>query len=297
MTKLIKAFAQGLEAMPSCYEISPANNTVALRAGRGVATFGVRYVGNRRVEARAHAVPMEGAETVWLKVDPPNQRYMQPGQTQTFKVSVAIPPGAAPGRFGLRLDVLSVDNPDEEYDRGPLVTFQVESAEAPQPQRGFPWRWVIVAALLLALITGAAVWWINDGSTNGDRNGPTDTETDAHQSFSVKEGALGDFDSGRQVPRVAGTADFLYRERLGHRVLNIRGGGALAILGEDPETVREVKSVLRIRPVEEISVDNLAPGFWIAVRTSEGNFAAFTLERRVGSSPSPMHIRYRLWEN
>lgn len=152
--------------MPNYYEISPAHSTLTLSDGKGSASFGVRYVGNRRVEARAAVLPMDGAESGWLKVEPPNQRYMEPGQTHTFKVAVEVPPGTAAGRYGLRVDVVSVDNPDEEYDRGPQVSFQVEKTKEPEPQQGFPWRWVILAAVLLILVIVAVVW-MNDNGGSG----------------------------------------------------------------------------------------------------------------------------------
>lgn len=147
--------------MPAYYEITPVNASVVLEKGKGSASFTVRYVGTRRTEARATAVPMERTENHWLEVQPPSQRYIEPEQTQAYKVNVAVPAGTSPGRYGLRLDVLSVDNPDEEYVRGPLVTFQVEESEEPKQQQGFPWRWVILAAVLLALVVGGAAWWSN----------------------------------------------------------------------------------------------------------------------------------------
>lgn len=153
--------------MPNYYEISPTHDTLVLREGKGSASFAVRYVGGHSVEARAIAVPMDGAEEGWLKVDPPDQREMAPGQTQTFKVTVTIPPGTAPSRYGFRLDVVSVRNPDEEYDRGPLVAFQVNVSEEPEPEKGFPWWAVILAAVLLILIIGGIIWWANSGSGRG----------------------------------------------------------------------------------------------------------------------------------
>jgi hypothetical protein len=300
--------------MPNYYEISPAHDTLALKDGKGSASFTVRYVGSRNVEARASVVPMEGAEASWLSIEPAQQREMQPGQTHTFKVSVAVPAGTPPGRYGLRLDVVSVDNTDEEYDRGPLVTFTVEKSEEPKPPNAFPWWAVIVATVLLVIIIGAVVWWIARDDNVDPRPVPipipeptepvepvpVDDDPDRRGRFEVSQTWSGDFDRGREVPRNAPRteADFWFRARTAtDRVINSMGSAKLAILGRrDSPSLRQVKSVLESRPVEEISVDALRPGFWIAVRTSEGNFAAFTLESRVGPSPSSMKLKYVLWE-
>lgn len=161
--------------MPNYYEISPADDTLTLQDGKGSASVAVRYIGDRNVEARASAEPTEGAEKRWLRVEPPQQRKMGPGQTQTFKVTVAVPPGTAPGRYGVRLDVVSVANPDEEYDRGSLITFRVERVDEPPraspPQHSAPLRvhikreiprwkmvWMIIVTVVMIAWFGFVAW-------------------------------------------------------------------------------------------------------------------------------------------
>lgn len=181
--------------MPNHYEISPADDTLALHDGKGSASVAVRYVGDRSVEARASARPMEGADQAWLSVASPQQRNMRPGQTQTFQVTVAVPPGTPPGRYGWRLDVVSVANPDEEYDRGPLVTFEVEQteerqsapqAESPQPLRvhikhEMP-RWKIILHTFLLIFFlfwfGFLAWQMFGMMDRFDHFGDSDIDID-----------------------------------------------------------------------------------------------------------------------
>ncbi|MCG5501133.1 PASTA domain-containing protein [Ectothiorhodospira lacustris] len=146
--------------MPNYYEITPTDDRLTLTGGKGEASFGVRYVGGRSVEARARAVPLEGTLPTWLRLESPDQRAMQPGQTQTFRVHVTIPPGTLPGRYGMRLDLMSVDNTDEEYDQGPMITFEV-TEPAPAAAAGFPWWVIIVLALVLTVGVGGLTWWMN----------------------------------------------------------------------------------------------------------------------------------------
>jgi len=150
---------QGIIEMPNYYEISPTDDTVNLRAGKGTAAFTVRYTGQRPVDAQAQVVAVEGADSSWLTVEAPATKRMAPNQTQTFQVEVEVPQGTPAGRYALRLDMMSVDNTDEEYDQGPPVWFEVAETEPPPPS-SFPWWLVILVALLLALLIGGIVWYL-----------------------------------------------------------------------------------------------------------------------------------------
>ena len=146
--------------MPNYYEISPTDDNLTLRDGKASASFTVRYVGDRTVEARAQAIALKGAKDDWLEVQSPSTRKMEPDQTQNFEASVKVPPGTAPGDYALRLDMVSVDNTDEEYDQGPPVSFKVKESAEPEPDTsGFPWWIVTVVAVVLVLAIGGGTWW------------------------------------------------------------------------------------------------------------------------------------------
>lgn len=156
--------------MPTYYEISPTDDTLTLRDGKASASFTVRYVGDRTVEARAQAVALKGAKDDWLEVESPATREMGPDQTQNFKVSVKAPPGTPAGEYALRLDMVSVDNTDEEYDQGPTVSFRVQESKEPEPEpSGFPWWLVAVLAVVLVLAIGGGTWYALSG--NGEEEG------------------------------------------------------------------------------------------------------------------------------
>lgn len=142
--------------MPNYYEISPTDDILTLQQGKGAAGFSVRYMGEGAVEARAEVVALQGAKQDWLQMAQPATKAMQSNQTQTFKALVNVPPGTPAGRYGLRLDVMSVENTDEEYNQGPVISFEVaETAAAPpKKDKGFPWWIVIVAAVVLVLLVG-----------------------------------------------------------------------------------------------------------------------------------------------
>lgn len=156
--------------MPNYYEISPTDDTLTLRDGKASASFTVRYVGDRTVEARAQPVALNGAKDDWLEVESPTTREMEPNQTQNFKVTVKAPPGTPAGEYAMRLDMVSVDNTDEEYDKGPTVSFSVGESKEPEPEpSGFPWWVVAVIAVVLVLAIGGGTWYAlsGDGKEEG----------------------------------------------------------------------------------------------------------------------------------
>ncbi|WP_347329663.1 hypothetical protein [Marinimicrobium locisalis] len=310
--------------MPNFYEISSSHDSLTLKDGKGAASFSVRYVGERQVEARASAEPMENAKEQWLKVESPDQVSMEPGQTQTFKVGVEVPPGTPPGRYGLRLDVVSVDNTDEEYDRGPLVTFEVSESKPAPASGGFPWWAVIVAAVVLVLLVGGVVWWlvasdkperdtepvpeqedesVYEPAEPAEPEEPVRVERspDERGSFVVSQTWSGDFDLGREVPRGAprSQADFWFQAKTAtDRMLVPKNNGSLALLRvRGTPNLNEVKTALRSNTVRELDVNLLAPQRWFAARTSEGNWVAFTPRASVGASPGEFQVVYLLWEN
>ena len=161
--------------MPNYYEISPTDDTLTLRDGKASASFTVRYVGDRTVEARAQPVALNGAKDDWLEMESPATRGMEPNQTQNFKVSVKVPPGTPAGDYAMRLDMVSVDNTDEEYDKGPTVSFKVEESKEPEPE-GFPWWVLILVAVLLIALIGGAIWWFTRDSGGVSDTPPPATE-------------------------------------------------------------------------------------------------------------------------
>ena len=117
--------------------------------------------------------------------------------------------------------------------------------------------------------------------------------------FVVRQTWFGDFDRGRESPREAfhTESDFWFQARTAtDRVIVPRNNAQLNILrGTSDPTLAEVQNALEMGRVSEIDVNRLTPGLWVAVSTSEGNYAAFTLEERVGPSPGELRVQYRYW--
>jgi hypothetical protein len=144
--------------MPNPFSITAAADSVPLDAqGRGSTTFTVSNISGQLRRGRARLVPSDPGQASWLSLDGEAERNFAADGTQQYTVRVSSPPGAPVGRYTFGLDVVSVENPDEEWSQGPKVAFEV--APSQPPKKPFPW-WIVVAVavLLVAAVIGWLVW-------------------------------------------------------------------------------------------------------------------------------------------
>lgn len=143
--------------MPNPFSITTATDTVRLDAqGRGSTTYTVSNISRQLRRGRARLVPSAPGQASWLSVDGEAERNFTADGTHQYTVRVAVPPGVPPGRSTFGLDVISVENPDEEWSQGPRVGFEV----APSQPAKKPFPWWIVAVVLAVLLVGGLVLWL-----------------------------------------------------------------------------------------------------------------------------------------
>jgi hypothetical protein len=156
--------------MPRPFDITTTGGEVALDAsGRARAVFTVSNISGRSRRGRARVIPGEGAQAAWFTVEGEAEReFTGERATHQVGVSVQVPTGTAPGSYRFGLDVVSVENPDEEWSEGPKVGFTV--APSAPPKKPFPWWIVVVAVLGLALVGGVLAFLGSRGgcTTNED---------------------------------------------------------------------------------------------------------------------------------
>jgi hypothetical protein len=141
--------------MPNPFSITAAADSVSLDSqGRGSTTFTVSNTSGRPRRGRAKLVPADPGQASWLSVAGEAERDFATDGTQQYTVQIATPPGTPPGRHTFGLDVVSVENPDEEWSQGPKVAFEVP---APPPKKPFPW-WILLVVLALLLVGGVVIW-------------------------------------------------------------------------------------------------------------------------------------------
>jgi hypothetical protein len=148
--------------MARSFDITPGSEAVQLdNTGSGEMPFTVTNVGSRQVRGRVRLVPQEPAKSAWLSIASGDERDFPVGGTQQFRVAVKIPPGTPEANYSFRLDVISVENPDEDFTRGPAVAIRVKLlAPAPRP---FPW-WILAVVALILVVGGYAIWRFAGGT-------------------------------------------------------------------------------------------------------------------------------------
>ncbi|MCU1329015.1 MAG: Ricin lectin [Bryobacterales bacterium] len=147
--------------MARIFDVTPGSEAVHLNnAGTGEMPFTVTNVGSRPVRGRVRVVAQEPAKAAWLAIPAGDERDFPVGGTQQFRVAVKIPAGTSEATYSFRLDVISVDNPDEDFTRGPAVSIPVVLvAPAARP---FPW-WILAVMAAVLLVGGFTVWYFASG--------------------------------------------------------------------------------------------------------------------------------------
>lgn len=149
--------------MAKTFSVTSSSSTVSLSRGADTEVrFVVTNTRDDLVRGRAIPVAMNGAEDEWLTIDGDVERDFGEAQTDDFIVSVSVPSKAAEGRYALRLDMVAVDNPDEDYTAGPEVGIAVGKPASPSEpvsaEAGYIATVVGTAAGVLAgLIVGGGV--------------------------------------------------------------------------------------------------------------------------------------------
>ncbi len=153
--------------MPSLFAITTAANRVPLDGNRkGQIIFTVSNTSVRAVRGRARIAPDGSAAATWFTLAGGAERDFSVNGTQQYTVQITVPPTVAAGNYTVRLDMVGVDNPDEDYTQGPSVTFAV-----PEPlpvKKPFPW-WiiaVIAGIVIVGIILSCCVIAEASGSAN-----------------------------------------------------------------------------------------------------------------------------------
>jgi hypothetical protein len=143
--------------MPRSFAIATSTPSLLLDgSGLGEFTFTVSNALGRPVRIRALIEPEGALQRGWLALRGEPERELAPGGTQTFSVKVAPPPDVPEGSYSFHLVVADVANPDEAFELGPSVAFQLQRP-AVTPRRKFPLWIPILAASMLLVIAGGFI--------------------------------------------------------------------------------------------------------------------------------------------
>jgi len=141
------------------FAITAARETVTLdNEGRAEVSFTASNTGSKSIAGRAKLVPLGSAKAAWLSLDGEQERNFAKGEAHQLTVHIAVPPGTPVGKYSFRLNIISVENPDDEFTEGPSVSFEVKELTVAQaPARKFPW-WIVAVAVVVVLGAGIITW-------------------------------------------------------------------------------------------------------------------------------------------
>ena len=141
------------------FAITAARETVSLdNQGRAGVSFTASNTGPKPMAGQAKLISIGSTKEAWLSLEGEHERKFAKGEAQQFTVKVAVPPGTPVGKYSFRLNIISVENPDDEFTEGPSVSFEVkELAPAAVAPRKFPW-WIVAVAGVLVLGGGLITW-------------------------------------------------------------------------------------------------------------------------------------------
>jgi hypothetical protein len=157
----------------STWQIGESGTEVALNDDlEGEVTFTVTNGGTAQDRSVLTITALDGAAESWCTVAEP-QRLVPQGQSATYLCKVKIPPGTAPGTYGIQAMAYSADrDPGETSVTSKRVGIVVPKVE--EEDKGTPWwAFVITAAVMLVAIT-VVLWLVfKDDGGLGNAERPT----------------------------------------------------------------------------------------------------------------------------
>lgn len=144
--------------MSSSFAITVTSSSLKLSADRsGAISVTVTNTSGRELRGRA-ILEADPAALPWFTLADQAERNFAANTTEVYVVNISAPPGAPTGSATVRLNMVAVDNPDEDFTRGPTITVAIP--EPPQPvKKPFPW-WIVAAVLAILALAGGVGGWL-----------------------------------------------------------------------------------------------------------------------------------------
>jgi PASTA domain len=147
-----------MSASARVFAITTETDAIPLALRRGEVSYTVSNSSGRPLRGRARVVPLGSTQAAWLSLAGEAERDFAAAGVHQFTVQLAVPPEAPAGKYPFRLEVASVQNPDEEFAEGQTVTATV-LRPLPNGTR-FPWWMIAAAALALVVVVGGVAAWM-----------------------------------------------------------------------------------------------------------------------------------------
>jgi hypothetical protein len=124
---------------PPAFTVTAAGEKVKLDAAGGArAPFTVTNASARPLKGRLLTRPSDPARPEWFSIVGESVRDFGANASEHVVVQLFVPATPPWGSYSFRLDVVSADDPDEDYIKGPSIAFDV-APPAPAKRRLFSW--------------------------------------------------------------------------------------------------------------------------------------------------------------
>ena len=144
------------------FAITTVKSQIELKKGKkSSVSYTVTNSTGNQLTARARISPLEGADESWFTIEGESERGFAENDTQQYSVSVNIPAEIISGAYKFKLDVFSVENPDEIFSEGPVIEILISEAPVDDNNndKPFPW-WIIAVIVAVILIGGGIIWYV-----------------------------------------------------------------------------------------------------------------------------------------
>nr|WP_320015359.1 hypothetical protein [uncultured Desulfobacter sp.] len=144
------------------FAITTVKSQIELKKGKkSSVSYTVTNSTGNQLTARARISPLEGADESWFTIEGESERDFAENDTQQYSVSVNIPAETQSGSYKFKLDVFSVENPDEIFSEGPVIEILISEAPVDNDNNDKPFPlWIIAVIAAVILIGGGIIWYV-----------------------------------------------------------------------------------------------------------------------------------------
>ena len=142
------------------FAITTVKSQIELKKGKkSSVSYTVTNSTGNQLTARARISPLEGADESWFTIEGESEREFAENDTQQYSVSVNIPAEIKSGSYKFKLDVFSVENPDEIFSEGPVIEILISEAPIDDDNNDKPFPLWIIAVIAAVILIGAGIIW------------------------------------------------------------------------------------------------------------------------------------------
>ena len=156
------------------FAITTVKSQIELKKGKkSSVSYTVTNSTGNQLTARARISPLEGADESWFTIEAESERDFAENDTQQYSVSVNIPAEIKSGSYKFKLDVFSIENPDEIFSEGPVIEILISDAPVDDTNDDKPFPlWIIAVIAAVILIGGGIIWYVSNNSDDGNIETP-----------------------------------------------------------------------------------------------------------------------------